>query len=170
LPIFYFSFVSFEDWWLSLFSISCEKQKNLIEMAGFQIPIEIKIDFLENIVIPFFGRLDSSQTREDWMTENAGTVYGDKLPTLILSTNFIESLEEAKLERAEAKAELREEREFLLQQQRAGTLNFSLFIHNPNSFLSIFYHCFFRSSSTTTTSSRFVLFYSRYFTSGLISL
>jgi hypothetical protein len=73
-------------------------------MAGFQIPIETKIDFLENIVIPFFDvTLDSSQTRKDWMTETAGNVYSDKLQTLIRSTNFIKSLEEAK-------AELREER------------------------------------------------------------
>jgi hypothetical protein len=37
-------------------------------MAGFQIPIETKIDFLENIVIPLFDvTLDSSQTRKDWM-------------------------------------------------------------------------------------------------------
>jgi hypothetical protein len=58
-------------------------------MAGFQIPIETKIDFLENIVIPFFGEpLDSSQTRKDWMTENAENVYGDKLSINSKSTNF----------------------------------------------------------------------------------
>jgi hypothetical protein len=88
-------------------------------MAGFQIPIETKIDFLENIVIPFFDvTLDSSQTRKDWMTETAENVYGDNLQTLIRSTNFIKSLEEAE-------AELREERAmaklaFILE--HAGTL------------------------------------------------
>jgi F0F1-type ATP synthase epsilon subunit len=116
-------------------------------MAGFQIPIETKIDFLENIVIPFFDvRLDSSQTRQNWMTETAENFYGDKLQILIRSTNFIKSLEEAKAELREEKAEaklreeraeakLREERAFILQQQRAGT------------YISISYSSYFLMSS-----------------------
>jgi hypothetical protein len=92
-------------------------------MAGFQIPIETKIDFLENIVIPFFDvTLDSSQTRKDWMRETAGNVYSDKLQTLIRSTNFIKSLEEAEAELREERAEAEKERVFILQQQHAGTL------------------------------------------------
>jgi hypothetical protein len=58
--------------------------------------------------------LDSSQTRKDWMTETAGNVYGDKLQTLIRSTNFIKSLEEAE-------AEKERERAFILQQQHTET-------------------------------------------------
>jgi hypothetical protein len=68
-------------------------------MAGFQIPIETKIDFLEN-----------------------GNVYGDKLETLIRSINFIKSLEEAEAELREERAEAEKERAFILQQQHAGTL------------------------------------------------
>jgi tetratricopeptide (TPR) repeat protein len=84
-------------------------------MAGFQIPIETKIAFLENVVIHFFAffgeQLVPPQTRKEWMTESAGNNnYGGHLNRLILSTNFINSLQEAKaeLEKAEAKAELKE--------------------------------------------------------------
>jgi hypothetical protein len=83
-------------------------------MAGFQIPIETKIDFLEYILIPsFVVSLDSSQTREDWMRNTAGKVYGDNLEILITSTKYITSLERAERERLA-------ERAFLLQLE--GTL------------------------------------------------
>jgi hypothetical protein len=95
-------------------------------MAGFQIPIETKIDFLVNIVIPFFDETPAPQNRKDWMTENAGNVYGVNLKTLIRSTNIIKSLQEAKEELAKAEFERDKEREFILQQQRAGTLYFNL--------------------------------------------
>jgi hypothetical protein len=72
--------------------------------------------------------LDSSQTRENWMTETAGNVYGDKLQTLIRSTNFITSLEEAIAEKKRAEEELREKRAFILQQQRAGTYFHIIFL------------------------------------------
>jgi hypothetical protein len=115
-------------------------------MAGFQIPIETKIDFLVNIVIPFFDETPAPQNRKDWMTENAENLYGVYLKTLIRSTNIIKSLQEAKEELAKAKEELAKakeefkrdkeradraaeraaEREFILQQQRAGTLYLNL--------------------------------------------
>jgi hypothetical protein len=99
-------------------------------MAGFQIPIQTKIDFLEYIVVPSFTvTLDSSQTREDWMRNTAGTTYGDKLDILIYSTNVITSLQraEAKLgeeiaERAAERAERERLAEMALRLQLAGTL------------------------------------------------
>jgi hypothetical protein len=45
---------------------------------------------------------------------------------LIIVFNTIETLQEAKEELAKAKKELAAEREFILQQQRAGTLYFNL--------------------------------------------
>jgi hypothetical protein len=110
-------------------------------MAGFQIPMKTKIDLLENIVIPFFDVTLDSQTRKDWMTETAGNVYGDKLETLIRSTNFIKSLKEAKAELREkeerAEAKLREERAFILQQQHAGTFICILFLEQSSNVISL---------------------------------
>jgi hypothetical protein len=75
-------------------------------MAGFQIPIETKINFLEYILIPsFVVPLDSSQTREDWMRNTAGKVYGDNLEILISSTKYITSLERAEAKIGEERAE-----------------------------------------------------------------
>ena len=121
-------------------------------MAGFQIPIAIKIDFLENIVIPFFDEpLVPPKTRNEWMTENAENLYGDHLKALIRSTNFINSFEKAEAERDN-------ERAFFLQQQLAGTLYFNLFIillSRMSIFLVLFSFSLIicSSSSTTTTPS-----------------
>jgi hypothetical protein len=94
--------------------VSCSDSPLCGSMAGFQIPIEIKFDFLQNIVIPFFGvTLDSSQTRTDWMRDNAKDFYGHKLEALIRSSNFIISLDQAvhELREERERVELREERE-----------------------------------------------------------
>jgi Fe2+ transport system protein B len=153
--------------------------------AGFQIPIELKINFLEYVVKPSFGVTHTPEKPRDlWMREFAGLLYGDHLDILMIAFNTIETLQEAKeelekarakeelekalqeakeelekaradraakrefieakeelekarakeeLEKARAKEELEKaradraaEREFILQQQRAGTLYFNL--------------------------------------------
>jgi hypothetical protein len=113
-------------------------------MAGFLIPIELKINFLECIVIPSFGphARNDSKTRKEWMREIAGNAYGESLEMLMLIYNTVETLEraeaklkeeraEAKLERAEAKLKeeraeekLKAEREFFL----AGTVDSNLLL------------------------------------------
>jgi hypothetical protein len=88
-------------------------------MAGFQISVETRINFLEFIVIPSFGASYPSQTREDWMRSTAGDVYGDKLEILILSVKFIQSFDGAMAELAqkrEERAKRAEERAIVLQQ------------------------------------------------------
>jgi hypothetical protein len=87
-------------------------------MAGFQISVETRINFLEFIVIPSFGASHPSQTREDWMRSTAGNVYGDKLEILILSVNFIQSFDGAMAERAEQRAE-KERAEQRAEKERA---------------------------------------------------
>jgi ribosomal protein L12E/L44/L45/RPP1/RPP2 len=87
-------------------------------MAGFQIPVETRINFLEFIVIPSFVVSHPSQTREDWMRSTAGDVYGDQLENLILSVNFIQSCDGAMAERAEQRAERAEQRAERAEQAR----------------------------------------------------
>jgi hypothetical protein len=84
----------------------------------FQIPVEIRINFLEFIVIPSFVVSHPSQTREDWMRSTAGNVYGDKLEILILSVKFIQSFDGAMAERAEQRAE-KERAEQARREERA---------------------------------------------------
>ncbi len=85
-------------------------------MSGFRIPLEVKIDFLEYVVIPSFGvTLHPPQTRESWMREIADKNY-DRLDVLMNMFNTVTTLEQAhaRLEKEEAKFET--ERQFLLQQ------------------------------------------------------
>jgi hypothetical protein len=95
--------------------------------AGFQIPIELKINFLEYVVKPSFGVTHTPEKPRDlWMREFAGLLYGDHLDILMIAFNTIETLQEAKEELEKARADRAVEREFMLQQQRAGTLYFNL--------------------------------------------
>mmetsp|Transcript_5496 Transcript_5496/g.5637 ORF Transcript_5496/g.5637 Transcript_5496/m.5637 type:complete len:600 (+) Transcript_5496:989-2788(+) len=99
-------------------------------MAGFQIPLELKINFLENIVIPSFDEDNTPQNkaaRKAWMKEEAGDAYEPYLNHLIRAFSTITSKEEAEaklkeakleLERKEAKLELKEEREYQLRLQQ----------------------------------------------------
>jgi hypothetical protein len=94
--------------------------------ASFQIPIEMKINFLEYVVKPSFDVAHTPEKpRELWMREIAGLLYGDHLDILMIVFNTIETkeeLEKAKeeLEKAKARAGRAAEREFSFQQQRAG--------------------------------------------------
>ena len=88
-------------------------------MDGFQIPIEIEIDFLEYIVISFFG------VTLDWMIHIAGNVYGDtyKLETFNSCNQFHSIIRRSK-SRMKLTKRVRVERAaeaFLLRQQLAGT-------------------------------------------------
>jgi hypothetical protein len=95
-------------------------------MAGFVIPLETKINFLEFIVVPSFGRpCDDLKTREEWMRETAGERYGENLEILLILYNTIQTLAEAESELAAYEAKSEREREFLLQ-QHAGTFDLSL--------------------------------------------
>jgi hypothetical protein len=97
-------------------------------MARFQVPIELKINFLEYIVIPSFGphARNDSKTRKEWMREIARNAYGDSLDILMLIYNTVETLEqaEAKLKEERAEEKLKAEREFFL----AGTVDSNLLL------------------------------------------
>jgi hypothetical protein len=81
-------------------------------------------------VIPSFGPrlgLTNDAKRDFWIKKRAQTKEFSRweCEELMILLNTISTLEEAKLQ-------LKEEREFLLQQQRAGTLHFNLFLHHPS--------------------------------------
>jgi hypothetical protein len=77
-------------------------------MRGFQIPLELKIDFLENVVLPSFGvSLENGEPRNNWMRMRADGKYQPHLEDLILAFNWMNRGEQ-----------VREERQFLLQQQQ----------------------------------------------------
>jgi hypothetical protein len=98
-------------------------------MARFQIPIELKINFLECIVIPSFGPCarNDSKTRKEWMREIARNAYGDSLDILMLIYNTVETLEQAEAKLERAKEKLKAERELFLQ-QLAGTVDSNLLL------------------------------------------
>ena len=125
-------------------------------MAGYQIPIEIKIDFLEYVVKPSFGVAQTPEKPRDlWMREFAGFAYGDHLDRLMIAFNTIETLQEAKeeLEIAKERSKRAAEREFIIQ-QLAGTLYFNLSSLKINiSMYSLPTLIFQFFSSTTSTSS-----------------
>lgn len=59
-------------------------------MSGFQIPLELKIDFLENVVLPSFGvSLENGEPRNNWMRMRANGKYQPHLEDLILGFNWI---------------------------------------------------------------------------------
>ena len=87
----------------------------------------MKIKFLEEVLVPSFGPrlgLTNDAERDIWLKKRShsrGITRWEREELMILF-NTINSLEEAKAELEKAKEELkrREEREFLLQQQRAA--------------------------------------------------
>jgi hypothetical protein len=88
-------------------------------------------------VIPSFGPrlgLTNDAKRDFWIKKRAQTKEFSRweCEELMILFNTISTLEEAREERDKAEAKLDKEREFLLQQQRAGTLHFNLFLQNPS--------------------------------------
>ena len=61
-------------------------------MSGFQIPLDLKIDFLENVVLPSLGvhpPFCENEARYEWMRKRAGERYSEHLEDLILAFNWI---------------------------------------------------------------------------------
>jgi hypothetical protein len=96
-------------------------------MADFLVPIELKINFLECIVIPSFGPRDGLKTRKEWMRERAGNAYGESLEILMLIYNTVETVERAEAKLKKVRDERAAEREFFLQ-QLAGTVDSNLLL------------------------------------------
>lgn len=96
-------------------------------MAGFRIPLALKIHFLETVVIESFGAHPSEEAREDWMRTEAGNGYGEHLEKLMRLGNGLNTPEKANqekellsiLRRQEIELlSIRQERELLLQRQK----------------------------------------------------
>jgi hypothetical protein len=69
-------------------------------MAGVpdQVPLDIKIQFLENIVILSFGvepPHENKSARSEWLRNRAGTHYGEHLEDLMLLGNVHDTYERA---------------------------------------------------------------------------
>lgn len=95
-------------------------------MSGFQIPLDLKIDFIENVVLPSLGVHPPScenEARYDWMRKRAGERYSEHLEDLILAFNWICNWVQAEQKLIQLKQENREERQLLLVQQ-PGQLHF----------------------------------------------
>lgn len=90
-------------------------------MSGFQISLELKLDFLENIVLPSFGVRPPHQNedeRNNWMRTWAGNNYEPHTESLLVAFNWIITLEVARTELVRLDQKLREERQLILQQQQ----------------------------------------------------
>jgi hypothetical protein len=109
-----------------------ESQNNQqqIEMTVVKVSLDLRINFLEFVVIPSFAPrlcLSNEVAREAWMTERFQTSFGelsdDFLKELLVLFGTITTEEKAinKLKELEDKQERLEERAFILQQQQAGT-------------------------------------------------
>jgi hypothetical protein len=95
-------------------------------MSGFQIPLDLKIDFLENVVLPSLGvhpPFCENEARYDWMRKRVGERYSEHLEDLILAFNWICEWGQAEQKLIQLKQENREERQLLLVQQ-PGQLHF----------------------------------------------
>mmetsp|Transcript_20249 Transcript_20249/g.20954 ORF Transcript_20249/g.20954 Transcript_20249/m.20954 type:complete len:586 (+) Transcript_20249:63-1820(+) len=89
-------------------------------MSGFQIPLDLKINFLENVLRPSFNirpPLQNEDVRYVWMTSTSQNFYDPYLERLILAFNHINSVEQATEELTRLRKELHDEKQFLLQQQ-----------------------------------------------------
>ncbi len=93
-------------------------------MSGFQIPLELKIDFLENFVLPSFGVRPPHQNedaRDVWMRTTAGNNYDPHTARLFLAFNWIITFGDARTELDKLKQERREERQ--LQERRQENIS-----------------------------------------------
>lgn len=104
----------------TVYFISIARHDEREEMSRIRIPLDFKIDFLEYVVIPSFGEdlhFENNAAREIWMRNTAGSDFNPHLDRLMIAFNTITTKAEAKLEKAQAKAELerKEEREFQLR-------------------------------------------------------
>jgi hypothetical protein len=101
-----------------------------------KITLDLKIRFLEDIVIPSFSPrlgLTNDAKRDFWMKERAQTKEFSRweCEELMVLFSTISTLVEAKSERAAEREERDKEREFILR-QLAGIFYFNLFLHNPS--------------------------------------
>lgn len=87
------------------------------------ISLEIKINFLDVIIIPSFGLrypLENEEIRQNWMRNRVQTKFSnifnlDDLEELFILFNTINTLEKAEYERNRLEEK---ERQFILQQQQ----------------------------------------------------
>ena len=104
--------------------------------AGYEIPLDLKINFLENVVIPSFSprlpRAGNEEARFLWIRNQAGTHYGEFLEHFMFLVDDLGTKVEAKQELKNLKQERkeqdrREERQLKLLQHQISKSIFEIY-------------------------------------------
>ena len=104
--------------------------------AGYEIPLDLKINFLENVVIPSFSprlpRAGNEEARFLWIRNKAGTHYGEFLEHFMFLVDDLGTKVEAKQELKNLKQERkeqdrREERQLQLLQHQTSKSIFEIY-------------------------------------------
>jgi hypothetical protein len=98
--------------------------------AGYEIPLDLKINFLENVVIPSFSpRLShgDEEARFLWIRNKAGTHYGEFLEHFMFLVDDLGTKVEAKQELKNLEQDRREERQLKLLQHQTSKSIFDIY-------------------------------------------
>jgi hypothetical protein len=104
--------------------------------AGYEIPLDLKINFLENVVIPSFSprlpHAGDEEARFLWIRNKAGTHYGEFLEDFMFLVDDLGTKVEAKQELKNLKQERkeqdrREERQLQLLQHQTSKSIFDIY-------------------------------------------